>query len=176
MKKKTTKMRGMRLREATYKAVVQAAKAANAHRTGRQAARRSRSRSIGHAGPFVRPIGGAVSKSPDPEQFVSFRRSELRTRRTARRAASLFLAAERGILHDPGQHASYVSPWIKALSDDRNEIFRAAYDASRASAFLLALERDKSLANLRLLRPKPRRQRWSRKPLESTRILKPSRI
>ena len=76
----------------------------------------------------------------------------------------------------PGQHASYVSPWIKALSDDRNEIFRAAYDASRASAFLLALERDKSLANLRLLRPKPRRQRWSRKPLESTRILKPSRI
>ena len=39
-----------------------------------------------------------------------------------------------------------MSPRIKALSDDRNEIFRAAYDASRASEFLLALERDRSFA------------------------------
>jgi antirestriction protein ArdC len=71
----------------------------------------------------------------------NYAREELRAE-----LASLFLAAERGIPHDPGQHASYVSSWIKALRDDKNEIFRAAYDASRASEFLLALERDKSFA------------------------------
>jgi antirestriction protein ArdC len=71
----------------------------------------------------------------------NYAREELRAE-----LASLFLAAERGIPHDPGQHASYVSSWIKALRDDKNEIFRAAYDASRASEFLLALERDKPLA------------------------------
>ena len=90
--------------------------------------------------------------------------------------ASLFLAAERGIPHDPGQHASYVSSWIKALRDDKNEIFRAAYDASRASEFLLALERDKSSRSLWSLRPRPPPERWSRKPPESSRISKPSRI
>ena len=71
----------------------------------------------------------------------NYAREELRAE-----LASLFLAAERGIPHDPGQHASYVSSWIKALRDDKNEIFRAAYDASRATEFLLALERDKSIA------------------------------
>jgi antirestriction protein ArdC len=71
----------------------------------------------------------------------NYAREELRAE-----LASLFLAAERGIPHDPGQHASYVSSWIKALRDDKNEIFRAAYDASRATEFLLALERDKSFA------------------------------
>jgi hypothetical protein len=71
----------------------------------------------------------------------NYAREELRAE-----LASLFLAAERGIPHDPGQHASYVSSWIKALRDDKNEIFRAAYDASRASEFLLALEHDKSFA------------------------------
>jgi antirestriction protein ArdC len=56
----------------------------------------------------------------------NYAREELRAE-----LASLFLAAERGIPHDPGQHASYVSSWIKALRDDKNEIFRAAYDAFR---------------------------------------------
>jgi antirestriction protein ArdC len=60
--------------------------------------------------------------------------------------ASLFLAAERGIPHDPGQHAAYVGSWIKSLREDKNEIFRAAHDASRAADFLLALERDRSIA------------------------------
>jgi antirestriction protein ArdC len=57
--------------------------------------------------------------------------------------ASVFLAAERGIPHDPAQHAAYVDSWIKALRQDKNEIFRAAHDASRATDFLLALERDR---------------------------------
>lgn len=61
--------------------------------------------------------------------------------------ASVFLAAERGIPHDPQQHAAYVGHWIKALKEDKNEIFRAAHDASAATDFLLALERDKSRAD-----------------------------
>ena len=59
--------------------------------------------------------------------------------------ASVFLAAERGIPHDPEQHASYVNSWIGALKRDKNEIFGAAHDASKATDFLLALERDKSI-------------------------------
>jgi antirestriction protein ArdC len=60
--------------------------------------------------------------------------------------ASVFLAAERGIPHDPASHAAYVGSWIKALREDKNEIFRAARDASGAADFLLALDRDKARA------------------------------
>ena len=59
--------------------------------------------------------------------------------------ASVFLAAERGIPHDPAQHAAYVDSWIKALRQDKNEIFRAAHDASRATDFLLAPERERPM-------------------------------
>ena len=61
--------------------------------------------------------------------------------------ASVFLAAERGIPHEPAQHAAYVGSWIAALKQDKNEIFRAAHDASAATDFLLALERDRSIAD-----------------------------
>ncbi len=61
--------------------------------------------------------------------------------------ASVFLAAERGIPHDPEQHAAYVSSWISVLKQDKNEIFRAAHDASRVADFLLALERDRSIVS-----------------------------
>ncbi|HJT70868.1 MAG TPA: zincin-like metallopeptidase domain-containing protein [Terriglobales bacterium] len=61
--------------------------------------------------------------------------------------ASVFMAAERGIPHDPEQHAAYVGSWIKSLKEDKNEIFRAAHDASAATDFLLALERDRSIAD-----------------------------
>ncbi len=59
--------------------------------------------------------------------------------------ASVFLAAQRGIPHDPEQHAAYVNSWIGVLKRDKNEIFRAAHDASTATDFILALERDKSI-------------------------------
>jgi hypothetical protein len=62
----------------------------------------------------------------------------------------LFLAAERGIPHDPTQHAAYVGSWIKALKEDKNEIFRASHDASAATDFLLSLERERSLAEEQL--------------------------
>ena len=72
---------------------------------------------------------------------ISYAKEELRAE-----LASVFLAAERGIPHDPEQHAAYVGSWIKTLKEDKNEIFRAAHDASRAADFLLALERERSIA------------------------------
>jgi antirestriction protein ArdC len=71
---------------------------------------------------------------------VSYAKEELRAE-----LASVFLAAELGIPHDPGQHAAYVTSWISVLKQDKNEIFRAAHDASRAADFLLALERERSI-------------------------------
>ncbi len=76
---------------------------------------------------------------------VNYAREELRAE-----LASVFLAAQRGIPHDPEQHAAYVGSWINALKRDKNEIFRAAHDASAATDFILALERDKSLGEERL--------------------------
>ena len=73
---------------------------------------------------------------------VSYAKEELRAE-----VASVFLAAERGIPHDPGQHAAYVSSWITVLRGDKNEIFRAAHDASRAADFLIALERGRFLSS-----------------------------
>jgi antirestriction protein ArdC len=60
--------------------------------------------------------------------------------------ASVFIAAEKGIPHNPQDHAAYVGSWIEALKKDKNEIFRAAHEASKAADLLLSLERDKSLA------------------------------
>lgn len=74
---------------------------------------------------------------------VNYAKEELRAE-----IASIFIAAEKGIPHDPASHASYVGSWIKALSDDKHEIFRAAQDASKAADYVLALERDKSVAEL----------------------------
>ena len=71
---------------------------------------------------------------------VNYAREELRAE-----LASVFLAAQRGIPHNPEQHAAYVNSWIGALKRDKNEIFRAAHDASKATDFILALERDKSI-------------------------------
>jgi antirestriction protein ArdC len=59
--------------------------------------------------------------------------------------ASVFLMAERGIPHNPDSHAAYLSSWIKALRDDRHEIFRAARDAHKAADLLIALEFHKSI-------------------------------
>ena len=76
---------------------------------------------------------------------INYAKEELRAE-----LASVFLAAERGIPHDPEQHAAYVGSWINVLKQDKNEIFRAAHDASRAADFLLALERDRSISGERL--------------------------
>jgi len=56
--------------------------------------------------------------------------------------ASVFMAAELGVPHDPANHAAYVGSWIKALREDKNEIFRAAHEASAATDFVLSLDRE----------------------------------
>jgi antirestriction protein ArdC len=55
--------------------------------------------------------------------------------------ASCFMAAEKGIPFDPAQTAAYVGSWIKALKDDKNEIFRAASAASKAADYVLGIDR-----------------------------------
>ena len=62
----------------------------------------------------------------------------------------MFLAAERGIPHNPEQHAAYVGSWIKTLKQDKNEIFRAAHDVSAATDFLISLERNRSIGDKEL--------------------------
>lgn len=57
--------------------------------------------------------------------------------------ASVFLAAERGIPHNPEQHAAYVGSWIQSLRQDKNEIFRAARDAHKAADFIIGLDKSK---------------------------------
>jgi hypothetical protein len=70
----------------------------------------------------------------------NYAKEELRAELT-----SVFLAAERGVPHNPQRHAAYVASWVEVIKNDKNEIFRAAQDASRAAEFLLALEREKSV-------------------------------
>ena len=91
----------------------------------------------GHPSRLDRPTLNASYQFGDTNYAKEELRAEL---------ASVFLAAERGIPHKPEQHAAYVGSWIKALRQDKNEIFRAAHDASAATDYLLALERDRSIA------------------------------
>ena len=62
-----------------------------------------------------------LARSTLAEQYrfgdVNYAKEELRAE-----LASVFLAAQRGIPHDPEQHAAYVNSWIGALKRDKNEI------------------------------------------------------
>jgi antirestriction protein ArdC len=92
----------------------------------------------GHPSRLARATLNESYRFGDPNYAKEELRAEL---------ASVFLAAERGIPHDPAQHAAYVGSWIKSLREDKNEIFRAAHDASAAADYLLSLERDRSIAD-----------------------------
>ena len=91
---------------------------------------------------------GHPSRLNRPTLTESYRFGDLNYAREELRAelASVFIAAEVGVPHDPANHAAYVGSWIKALKEDKNEIFRAAHDASRATDFVLGLEREASRA------------------------------
>jgi len=54
---------------------------------------------------------------------------------------SLFLAAELGVPFDPKDQAGYISSWIKVLKNDKNEVFKAAADASKACDYILGKDR-----------------------------------
>jgi antirestriction protein ArdC len=56
--------------------------------------------------------------------------------------ASAFVANEIGIPTDIPHHASYIASWIKALKDDKREIFRAATDAQRIASMELGFHPD----------------------------------
>ena len=58
---------------------------------------------------------------------------------------SMMLAAEKGIPQVPEQHAAYVSSWIQALKEDKNEIFRAASAASAAADYVLGRSRNRDM-------------------------------
>lgn len=58
--------------------------------------------------------------------------------------ASVFLSAETGIPYDVTQHAAYVQSWVKALRDDKNEIFRASKDAEKITDYVLAFENERA--------------------------------
>jgi len=92
----------------------------------------------GHPSRLARATLNESYRFGDPNYAKEELRAEL---------ASVFLAAERGIPHDPAQHAAYVGSWVKALREDKNEIFRAAHEASAATDYLLSLERDRSVAD-----------------------------
>jgi antirestriction protein ArdC len=89
---------------------------------------------------------GAESRLNRPTLTESYRFGDPNYAKEELRAelASVFLAAERGIPHNPEQHAAYVGTWIQALQNDKNEIFRAAKDAHKAADFILSLERSKA--------------------------------
>jgi antirestriction protein ArdC len=91
---------------------------------------------------------GHPSRLNRPTLTDSYRFGDLNYAKEELRAelASVFIAAEVGVSHDPANHAAYVGSWIKALKDDKNEIFRAAHDASKATDFVLGLEREASRA------------------------------
>jgi antirestriction protein ArdC len=56
--------------------------------------------------------------------------------------ASAFVASVIGIPTDIPQYASYLSSWIKALKNDKREIFRAAADAQRIADMELGFHPD----------------------------------
>ena len=90
----------------------------------------------GHPTRLNRPTLNESYRFGDPNYAKEELRAEL---------ASVFLSAERGIPHNPEQHAAYVGSWIKSLQDDKNEVFRAAKDAHKAADFILGLEKSKTV-------------------------------
>jgi len=55
---------------------------------------------------------------------------------------SLFLSAELGIPYDPKDQAAYIGNWIQVLKNDKNEVFKAAADASKACDYILGKNRE----------------------------------
>ncbi|MCK5296606.1 MAG: pentapeptide repeat-containing protein [Alphaproteobacteria bacterium] len=67
---------------------------------------------------------------------ASYAKEELRAE-----ISSYMTARVLGIGHDPSNHASYVKSWLKALREDKNEIFRASRDAEYIHEWVLNKEK-----------------------------------
>ena len=61
--------------------------------------------------------------------------------------AAMMTGEQLGVGHEPRHGTAYVSSWIKTLENDRKEIRAAAVDAQRISDWLLARERERSVAD-----------------------------
>ncbi len=90
----------------------------------------------GHESRLNRQTLTEITRFGDP----TYAKEELRAELT-----SVFLSAELGTPRDENRHAAYLQSWIKALKEDKNELFRAAKDASKAADFMVALHREKSV-------------------------------
>jgi antirestriction protein ArdC len=79
-----------------------------------------------------------LSLSSDKAKFGSeeYAKAEIRAD-----MASLFLSAELGIPYDPIDQAGYINNWIQVLKNDKNEVFRAASDASKICDYILQREK-----------------------------------
>jgi antirestriction protein ArdC len=75
---------------------------------------------------------------------------------------SLFLPAELGIPYDPKDQAAYIKNWIQVLKNDKNEVFKAAADASKACDFLLQRQQEKPLSHVERLASQTAAQSQSR--------------
>ncbi len=69
-----------------------------------------------------------ISEKKDREQYA---REELHAE-----LASTFLAIDLGIPMNTTNHAAYVQSWVKALKDDKKEIFKASNDAVQIADYV----------------------------------------
>lgn len=79
----------------------------------------------GHETRLDRPL---ASMQSDKESYA---KEELRAE-----LASTFLAVDLGLPMNPTNHAAYIGSWIKALKDDKMEIFKASNDAKKIADFV----------------------------------------
>ena len=72
----------------------------------------------------------------------TYAREELRAE-----IAAMMTGEQLGVGHEPRHGTAYVSSWIKALENDPREIRAAAVDVQRISDWLIARERERSVAD-----------------------------
>lgn len=89
----------------------------------------------GHKNRLARPFGPFASEI--------YAREELRAE-----IGSFMLCRDLGLPFDPGQHASYVNSWVKALKEHKNEIFAAARDADEIRQWITDPERRPQLERI----------------------------
>lgn len=59
--------------------------------------------------------------------------------------ASLYTAIETGIPNNPARNAAYLQTWLAALKNDKNQIFRAASEASKATDLILSYDKTRAV-------------------------------
>lgn len=89
---------------------------------------------LGHWTGHESRLDREVGKHPFGSE--GYAKEELRAELT-----SLFLSGETGVPQDLGSHAAYIQSWIKVLKEDKNEIFKAAKDAEKATEYVMEISK-----------------------------------